>query len=130
MKKIFIAALLIVFCFAFAGCGSSTLKVEIAGNSGYGWGMVDVDTGESIFYDKLIYGDQEVVDTVVTGYAWDKPSVFLAFSDDAIKELSGTDSNGNPVDNMLQLDYDKGVKLERQQEFKYTLEDGVLTLIP
>ena len=130
MKKLFIAALLIVFCFAFAGCGSSTLKVEIAGNSGYGWGMVDVDTGESIFYDKLIYGDQEVVDTVVTGYAWDKPSVFLAFSDDAIKELSGTDSNGNPVDNMLQLDYDKGVKLERQQEFKYTLEDGVLTLIP
>ena len=92
--------------------------------------MVDVDTGESIFYDKLIYGDQEVVDTVVTGYAWDKPSVFLAFSDDAIKELSGTDSNGNPVDNMLSLDYDKGVKLERQQEFKYTLEDGVLTLIP
>jgi len=130
MKKLFIAALLIVFCFAFAGCGSSTLKVEIAGNSGYGWGMVDVDTGESIFYDKLIYGDQEVVDTVVTGYAWDKPSVFLAFSDDAIKELSGTDSNGNPVDNMLQLDYDNGVKLERQQEFKYTLEDGVLTLIP
>ena len=130
MKKIFIAALLIVFCFAFAGCGSSTLKVEIAGNSGYGWGMVDVDTGESIFYDKLIYGDQEVVDTVVTGYAWDKPSVFLAFSDDAIEELSGTDSNGNPVDNMLKLDYDKGVKLERQQEFKYTLEDGVLTLIP
>ena len=130
MKKLFIAALLIVFCFAFAGCGSSTLKVEIAGNTGYGWGMVDVDTGESIFYDKLIYGDQEVVDTVVTGYAWDKPSVFLAFSDDAIKELSGTDSNGNPVDNMLQLDYDKGVKLERQQEFKYTLEDGVLTLIP
>ena len=130
MKKLFIAALLIVFCFAFAGCGSSTLKVEIAGNSGYGWGMVDVDTGESIFYDKLIYGDQEVVDTVVTGYAWDKPSVFLAFSDDAIEELSGTDSNGNPVDNMLQLDYDKGVKLERQQEFKYTLEDGVLTLIP
>ena len=130
MKKLFIAALLIVFCVAFAGCGSSTLKVEIAGNTGYGWGMVDVDTGESIFYDKLIYGDQEVVDTVVTGYAWDKPSVFLAFSDDAIKELSGTDSNGNPVDNMLQLDYDKGVKLERQQEFKYTLEDGVLTLIP
>ena len=130
MKKLFIAALLIVFCFAFAGCGSSTLKVEIAGNSGYGWGMVDVDTGESIFYDKLIYGDQEVVDTVVTGYAWDKPSVFLAFSDDAIQELSGTDSNGNPVDNMLKLDYDKGVKLERQQEFKYTLEDGVLTLIP
>ena len=130
MKKLFIAALLIVFCFAFAGCGSSTLKVEIAGNSGYGWGMVDVDTGESIFYDKLIYGDQEVVDTVVTGYAWDKPSVFLAFSDDAIEELSGTDSNGNPVDNMLKLDYDKGVKLERQQEFKYTLEDGVLTLIP
>lgn len=130
MKKLFIAALLIVFCIAFAGCGSSTLKVEIAGNTGYGWGMVDVDTGESIFYDKLIYGDQEVVDTVVTGYAWDKPSVFLAFSDDAIKELSGTDSNGNPVDNMLQLDYDKGVKLERQQEFKYTLEDGVLTLIP
>ena len=130
MKKLLIAALLIVFCIAFAGCGSSTLKVEIAGNSGYGWGMVDVDTGESIFYDKLIYGDQEVVDTVVTGYAWDKPSVFLAFSDDAIKELSGTDSNGNPVDNMLQLDYDKGVKLERQQEFKYTLEDGVLTLIP
>ena len=130
MKKLLIAALLIVFCIAFAGCGSSTLKVEIAGNTGYGWGMVDVDTGESIFYDKLIYGDQEVVDTVVTGYAWDKPSVFLAFSDDAIKELSGTDSNGNPVDNMLQLDYDKGVKLERQQEFKYTLEDGVLTLIP
>ena len=130
MKKLFIAALLIVFCFAFAGCGSSTLKVEIAGNTGYGWGMVDVDTGESIFYDKLIYGDQEVVDTVVTGYAWDKPSVFLAFSDDAIEELSGTDSNGNPVDNMLKLDYDKGVKLERQQEFKYTLEDGVLTLIP
>lgn len=130
MKKLFIAALLIVFCIAFAGCGSSTLKVEIAGNTGYGWGMVDVDTGESIFYDKLIYGDQEVVDTVVTGYAWDKPSVFLAFSDDAIKELSGTDSNGNPVDNMLQLDYDNGVKLERQQEFKYTLEDGVLTLIP
>ena len=130
MKKLFIAALLIVFCIAFAGCGSSTLKVEIAGNTGYGWGMVDVDTGESIFYDKLIYGDQEVVDTVVTGYAWDKPSVFLAFSDDAIKELSGTDSNGNPVDNMLKLDYDKGVKLERQQEFKYTLEDGVLTLIP
>ena len=130
MKKLFIAALLITFCIAFAGCGSSTLKVEIAGNTGYGWGMVDVDTGESIFYDKLIYGDQEVVDTVVTGYAWDKPSVFLAFSDDAIKELSGTDSNGNPVDNMLQLDYDKGVKLERQQEFKYTLEDGVLTLIP
>ena len=130
MKKLLIAALLIVFCFAFAGCGSSTLKVEIAGNSGYGWGMVDVDTGESIFYDKLIYGDQEVVDTVVTGYAWDKPSVFLAFSDNAIKELSGTDSNGNPVDNMLKLDYDKGVKLERQQEFKYTLEDGVLTLIP
>jgi len=130
MKKIFIAALLITFCVAFAGCGSSTLKVEIAGNTGYGWGMVDVDTGESIFYDKLIYGDQEVVDTVVTGYAWDKPSVFLAFSDDAIEELSGTDSNGNPVDNMLKLDYDKGVKLERQQEFKYTLEDGVLTLIP
>ena len=130
MKKLFIAALLIVFCFAFAGCGSSTLKVEIAGNSGYGWGMVDVDTGESIFYDKLIYGDQEVVDTVVTGYAWDKPSVFLAFSDDAIEELSGTDSNGNPVDNMLKLDYDKGVKLENGQEFKYTLEDGVLTLIP
>ena len=130
MKKLLIAALLIVFCIAFAGCGSSTLKVEIAGNTGYGWGMVDVDTGESIFYDKLIYDDQEVVDTVVTGYAWDKPSVFLAFSDDAIKELSGTDSNGNPVDNMLQLDYDKGVKLERQQEFKYTLEDGVLTLIP
>ena len=130
MKKLFIAALLIVFCVAFAGCGSSTLKVEIAGNTGYGWGMVDVDTGESIFYDKLIYGDQEVVDTVVTGYAWDKPSVFLAFSDDAIEELSGTDSNGNPVDNMLKLDYDKGVKLERQQEFKYTLEDGVLTLIP
>ena len=130
MKKLFIAALLIVFCFAFAGCGSSTLKVEIAGNTGYGWGMVDVDTGESIFYDKLIYDDQEVVDTVVTGYAWDKPSVFLAFSDDAIKELSGTDSNGNPVDNMLSLDYDKGVKLERQQEFKYTLEGGVLTLIP
>ena len=130
MKKLFIAALLITFCIAFAGCGSSTLKVEIAGNTGYGWGMVDVDTGESIFYDKLIYGDQEVVDTVVTGYAWDKPSVFLAFSDDAIKELSGTDSNGNPVDNMLQLDYDNGVKLERQQEFKYTLEDGVLTLIP
>ena len=130
MKKLFIAALLIVFCIAFAGCGSSTLKVEIAGNTGYGWGMVDVDTGESIFYDKLIYGDQEVVDTVVTGYAWDKPSVFLAFSDDAIEELSGTDSNGNPVDNMLKLDYDKGVKLERQQEFKYTLEDGVLTLIP
>ena len=130
MKKLLIAALLIVFCIAFAGCGSSTLKVEIAGNTGYGWGMVDVDTGESIFYDKLIYGDQEVVDTVVTGYAWDKPSVFLAFSDDAIKELSGTDSNGNPVDNMLKLDYDKGVKLERQQEFKYTLEDGVLTLIP
>ena len=130
MKKLLIAALLIVFCIAFAGCGSSTLRVEIAGNTGYGWGMVDVDTGESIFYDKLIYGDQEVVDTVVTGYAWDKPSVFLAFSDDAIKELSGTDSNGNPVDNMLQLDYDKGVKLERQQEFKYTLEDGVLTLIP
>ena len=130
MKKLFIAALLIVFCIAFAGCGSSTLKVEIAGNTGYGWGMVDVDTGESIFYDKLIYGDQEVVDTVVTGYAWDKPSVFLAFSDDAIKELSGTDSNGNPVDNMLQLDYDNGVKLERQQEFKYTLEDGVLTVIP
>lgn len=130
MKKLLIAALLIVFCVAFAGCGSSTLKVEIAGNSGYGWGMVDVDTGESIFYDKLIYGDQEVVDTVVTGYAWDKPSVFLAFSDDAIEELSGTDSNGNPVDNMLKLDYDKGVKLERQQEFKYTLEDGVLTLIP
>ena len=130
MKKLLIAALLIVFCIAFAGCGSSTLKVEIAGNTGYGWGMVDVDTGESIFYDKLIYGDQEVVDTVVTGYAWDKPSVFLAFSDDAIKELSGTDSNGNPVDNMLSLDYDKGVKLERQQEFKYTLEDGVLTLIP
>ena len=130
MKKLFIAALLIVFCIAFAGCGSSTLRVEIAGNTGYGWGMVDVDTGESIFYDKLIYGDQEVVDTVVTGYAWDKPSVFLAFSDDAIKELSGTDSNGNPVDNMLQLDYDNGVKLERQQEFKYTLEDGVLTLIP
>ena len=130
MKKLLIAALLIVFCIAFAGCGSSTLKVEIAGNTGYGWGMVDVDTGESIFYDKLIYGDQEVVDTVVTGYAWDKPSVFLAFSDDAIKELSGTDSNGNPVDNMLQLDYDKGVKLERQQELKYTLEDGVLTLIP
>ena len=130
MKKLFIAALLITFCVAFAGCGSSTLKVEIAGNTGYGWGMVDVDTGESIFYDKLIYGDQEVVDTVVTGYAWDKPSVFLAFSDDAIEELSGTDSNGNPVDNMLKLDYDKGVKLERQQEFKYTLEDGVLTLIP
>ena len=130
MKKLLIAALLIVFCIAFAGCGSSTLKVEIAGNTGYGWGMVDVDTGESIFYDKLIYGDQEVVDTVVTGYAWDKPSVFLACSDDAIKERSGTDSNGNPVDNMLQLDYDKGVKLERQQEFKYTLEDGVLTLIP
>ena len=130
MKKLFIAALLIVFCVAFAGCGSSTLKVEIAGNTGYGWGMVDVDTGESIFYDKLIYDDQEVVDTVVTGYAWDKPSVFLAFSDDAIKELSGTDSNGNPVDNMLSLDYDKGVKLERQQEFKYTLEGGVLTLIP
>ena len=130
MKKLLIAALLIVFCIAFAGCGSSTLRVEIAGNTGYGWGMVDVDTGESIFYDKLIYGDQEVVDTVVTGYAWDKPSVFLAFSDDAIKELSGTDSNGNPVDNMLQLDYDNGVKLERQQEFKYTLEDGVLTLIP
>lgn len=130
MKKLFIAALLITFCIAFAGCGSSTLKVEIAGNTGYGWGMVDVDTGESIFYDKLIYGDQEVVDTVVTGYAWDKPSVFLAFSDDAIEELSGTDSNGNPVDNMLKLDYDKGVKLERQQEFKYTLEDGVLTLIP
>ena len=130
MKKLLIAALLIVFCIAFAGCGSSTLKVEIAGNTGYGWGMVDVDTGESIFYDKLIYGDQEVVDTVVTGYAWDKPSVFLAFSDDAIEELSGTDSNGNPVDNMLKLDYDKGVKLERQQEFKYTLEDGVLTLIP
>lgn len=130
MKKLLIAALLITFCVAFAGCGSSTLKVEIAGNTGYGWGMVDVDTGESIFYDKLIYGDQEVVDTVVTGYAWDKPSVFLAFSDDAIKELSGTDSNGNPVDNMLQLDYDNGVKLERQQEFKYTLEDGVLTLIP
>lgn len=114
MKKLFIAALLITFCVAFAGCGSSTLKVEIAGNTGYGWGMVDVDTGESIFYDKLIYGDQEVVDTVVTGYAWDKPSVFLAFSDDAIEELSGTDSNGNPVDNMLKLDYDKGVKLERQ----------------
>ena len=130
MKKLLIAALLIVFCIAFAGCGSSTLKVEIAGNTGYGWGMVDVDTGESIFYDKLIYGDQEVVDTVVTGYAWDKPSVFLAFSDDAIKELSGTDSNGNPVDNMLKLDYDKGVKLENGQEFKYTLEDGVLTLIP
>ena len=130
MKKLLIAALLIVFCIAFAGCGSSTLRVEIAGNTGYGWGMVDVDTGESIFYDKLIYGDQEVVDTVVTGYAWDKPSVFLAFSDDAIEELSGTDSNGNPVDNMLQLDYDNGVKLERQQEFKYTLEDGVLTLIP
>ena len=130
MKKLFIAALLITFCVAFAGCGSSTLKVEIAGNTGYGWGMVDVDTGESIFYDKLIYDDQEVVDTVVTGYAWDKPSVFLAFSDDAIKELSGTDSNGNPVDNMLSLDYDKGVKLERQQEFKYTLEGGVLTLIP
>ena len=130
MKKLFIAALLITFCVAFAGCGSSTLKVEIAGNTGYGWGMVDVDTGESIFYDKLIYDDQEVVDTVVTGYAWDKPSVFLAFSDDAIEELSGTDSNGNPVDNMLKLDYDKGVKLERQQEFKYTLEDGVLTLIP
>lgn len=130
MKKLLIAALLIVFCIAFAGCGSSTLKVEIAGNTGYGWGMVDVDTGESIFYDKLIYGDQEVVDTVVTGYAWDKPSVFLAFSDDAIEELSGTDSNGNPVDNMLKLDYDKGVKLENGQEFKYTLEDGVLTLIP
>ena len=130
MKKLFIAALLIVFCFAFAGCGSSTLKVEIAGNTGYGWGMVDVDTGESIFYDKLIYGDQEVVDTVVTGYAWDKPSVFLAFSDDAIEELSSADSNGHPVDYMLKLDYDKGVKLERQQEFKYTLEDGVLTLIP
>lgn len=130
MKKLFIAALLIVFCFAFAGCGSSTLKVDIAGVGGYGWSMEDVDTGETVFYDKIIYGDQEVVDQVVTGAVWEKPTVFLAFSDDAIEKLSGTDSNGNPVDNMLKLDYDKGVKLENGQEFKYTLEDGVLTLIP
>ena len=92
--------------------------------------MEDVDTGETVFYDKIIYGDKEVVDQVVTGAVWEKPTVFLAFSDDAIEKLSGTDSNGNPVDNMLKLDYDKGVKLENGQEFKYTLEDGVLTLIP
>ena len=54
MKKLFIAALLITFCVAFAGCGSSTLKVDIAGVGGYGWSMEDVDTGETVFYDKII----------------------------------------------------------------------------